>query len=1020
MITERQYFIHRAAAAFALLLAACTSGPKNTDSPACAPADLLGSFAAATPQDNSRIDFSMIANAEAMPRLGPDRGGAFTAVDGDYLVETDRLRVVIQQPSYQTFLGNFGGTPIDMDIQRDDGVWHDVLGEIVPFIGLSYSIDVDRIRTIRDGADGILVLAADGPLKRLDFINLRGFLATAIDNAVPGSVGFGLNVPWDLDAGIEAAATVYYVFRQGSPTFEMHTAVCNTGKGVLHTTSTDLIDSGGNVSAFNTDLLIDGLPGFGLQVDLDSFDDPAGIVGYVGESGGYAMRLRHEGAFFGYAGIGILGHGLPQIIPFLTHAMLGYDLQKPPAGYFRLAAGQHFTISKDIAVGQGYDDLMAAFREIDGVPSGKLQGQVLAAGKGVNDVRVAAIDVEGKLATLMSTDADGRFAGTLPNGSYKLVASLPGMLSGPETVAAIATGKTTTLNIELPALAELAFVVAGTDPTLANSLMPLPAKISLVCVGPCPASPSRIFGDVLYDHVAEDVLTQAYVDQTGKVSVMAKRGILQAPRLPVPAGTYEIVVSRGPEFSRYITTMTVNPGQVTTITAFLTRVVDTSGWVSADLHVHTVNSPDSPVPLIERVLSFAGENVEVLVTTDHDYITDLAPVVADLGLGAYIHTVIGEELTFMDIGHFNGYPLRLDAGQRQGGPASSHNNGVLLPPREILSGLAGLGAIDNPVIQVNHPRSLAFGYFSAIQLDTDTLRTRAQPELFRMAPASVTPTVGDTGLFADNFHAFEIYNGTVDINAGLNDLFSFLNLGLKKTGIAVSDTHEWYASEPGVPRSYVYMGDNGDIPANIDETVFTRAIQAGRLVGTNGPFLQFQVQAGSASARIGDTLSASAVSMTVTVHMPDWIDIDTIEIFANTPNTASHRGDPVSAYPTPLVRHRIVPANVTLSGGLRTVSFGASAEFSRDTWLVAVARDDAAYGDNYAMFPMVLDRDELPFAFTNAIFIDADENGRFDPPGAQGQVQRGGGDLPAFAPRQAADSVHVQDMIRKLNKALQH
>jgi hypothetical protein len=79
--------------------------------------------------------------------------------------------------------------------------------------------------------------------------------------------------------------------------------------------------------------------------------------------------------------------------------MLGYDLQKPPAGYFRLAAGQHFTISKDVAVGQGYYDLMAAFREIDGVPSGTLQGQVVAAGTGVNDVRVAAIDVEGKLAT---------------------------------------------------------------------------------------------------------------------------------------------------------------------------------------------------------------------------------------------------------------------------------------------------------------------------------------------------------------------------------------------------------------------------------------------------------------------------------------------------------------------------------------------------------------------------------------------------------------------------------------------
>ena len=64
----------------------------------------------------------------------------------------------------------------------------------------------------------------------------------------------------------------------------------------------------------------------------------------------------------------------------------------------------------------------------------------------------------------------------------------------------------------------------------------------------------------------------------------------------------------------------------------------------------------------DRVLSAAGEGLDVATSTDHNYISDLSPYVDNSGLIPWLMPIIGIELTTFELGHFGGYPLKVDPG----------------------------------------------------------------------------------------------------------------------------------------------------------------------------------------------------------------------------------------------------------------------------------------------------------------------------------------------------------------------
>jgi hypothetical protein len=64
-----------------------------------------------------------------------------------------------------------------------------------------------------------------------------------------------------------------------------------------------------------------------------------------------------------------------------------------------------------------------------------------------------------------------------------------------------------------------------------------------------------------------------------------------------------VYVSRGTEFSLDSTPVTITAGATTPVTATVERVIDSSGFVAADFHVHSIDSPDAAVTNIQRVSS---------------------------------------------------------------------------------------------------------------------------------------------------------------------------------------------------------------------------------------------------------------------------------------------------------------------------------------------------------------------------------------------------------------------------------
>src|SRR6185369_5442839 len=101
--------------------------------------------------------------------------------------------------------------------------------------------------------------------------------------------------------------------------------------------------------------------------------------------------------------------------------------------------------------------------------------------------------------------------------------------------------------------------------------------------------------------------------------------------VPLEPGSYHIVVSHGAEYDAYDQAVTITAGNTTTINAVVHQVVDTTGFVSVDTHVHMLESPDSAVTDVNRIISQMAEGVDFFTPTDHDHVHDLTGTIAAMG-----------------------------------------------------------------------------------------------------------------------------------------------------------------------------------------------------------------------------------------------------------------------------------------------------------------------------------------------------------------------------------------------------
>jgi hypothetical protein len=398
----------------------------------------------------------------------------------------------------------------------------------------------------------------------------------------------------------------------------------------------------------------------------------------------------------------------------------------------------------------------------------------------------------------------------------------------------------------------------------------------------------------------------------------AALGFLYAERdgeRPIPPGRYRVTVHRGFEHELQETSVTVRAGETVTVKAELARTVDTRGWIAADLHVHALPSFDAPTLLEDRVRSLAAVGVEVAVATDHNAVTDYRPAIEALGLGAHLASLVGDEVTTEEprIGHFNVFPLA---------PGSAPLAFRHARPAELFA--AARRAAPEGVVQVNHPRMGSIGYFELYRLDRGAVKRWTEE-------AAHAPLA---------FDAIEIFNGDHypelgAVDALLGDWYALLDAGHRLTATGNSDSHKIAYQEAGMPRNFVAL--EPDDPARFDAAAFVRAVRAGRVVVSSGPFVELTAGGGGP----GDTVPAGALAVGLRVQAPSWMDVAEVELV--------RRGEVVRRWDvTGRARPRLqARATVTASSG---------------DWLLAIARGQKPMKHLYRP-------GALPFAFTNPVWV---------------------------------------------------
>jgi hypothetical protein len=396
-------------------------------------------------------------------------------------------------------------------------------------------------------------------------------------------------------------------------------------------------------------------------------------------------------------------------------------------------------------------------------------------------------------------------------------------------------------------------------------------------------------------------------------------------RVDLPPGAYNVIATHGPEYSIFAQNVEVEAGGQTSIRAELERVVDTTGWVACDFHVHQGPSPDSSVPLKDRVIALIAEGVEFVAPSDHNHVTDLGRVIEELHARGELVATTGLEITTRSWGHFNVFPYPPHA------PVPRYLD---TDPSEIFAMVRSRAP--NAVIQVNHPRMRGLGYFNRIELDPET---------------GIAAADG----FSFDFDTLEVYNG-FDLNDSkaverdLKEWFQLLNLGYRYTAVGNSDSHRLAYQWVGYPRTYVRVDD--DQPAAVHADAIARALKQGAAVVSNGPFIQTSVNGHGPGELI--TVKGGRLVLTTSVRAPEWMHVDRVEAYVNGVVAASTVGGGPSR------------------GGVQ-VSWQTGLRLTADSWIVVVVRGK---GSLEAVLPRIK---AAPFAFTNPIFVDVDGDGVFRP-----------------------------------------
>jgi hypothetical protein len=891
---------------------------------------------------------------------------------GDTMLRSCEAKFVIQDVSQRDLysVGQYGGNLIDAERLDTPGVENWL--EFSPMVNVETVINPDLLEIVNDGSDGLPAqVRTCGPDDLLDFVNPSSQIGAVVP--VPANLN-------DNDQTIRGCTT--YSLAATDDYVTVDTSLENIGGAPLTVIAGDWLNPAGELDVFQS-------PNVGVGPALTNDLGPMSFNGR-GEAAGvdysYITKpLADLGSYAVISGVTVVLHNTG-----ILQALLGSD----PGD--SIAPGGFFDMRRYIGVGDGSAsnaiDLDVA---LNSRPSARVDGCVTVDGVPAPGARVTVATFSGSLPTDIkshfTTDATGCYAGDvpvqIPAVQYGIVASRQGTpyvgggASPVPTTATLNANDSVTANFDLPATGSLRVT---TQDELGAAI---PARVSVVGFDPSPritlAGPALPgFGGSTLALFNDPNDIEPY-----GISVARQSGAAGEVAFDLEPGSYQVFVSRGTEYSIASLPVTITAGSETAVTGQIAQVLDTAGFVSSDFHVHGINSADSGVSDFDRVEGYAAEGVDNIVMTDHGAHTDLTSTIAARGLTSWVTSTIGEEITTFDYGHFNAYPMTVDASRPSGGStdwAVAASIGADFPsagafnatPAEIFAlATTGANSTADTTVQINHIDS----HFEPLRIDTtlvppkDDLDAAGRLELRLDEPLT-------TNLFFP-FPALELWNGdgTGDQNQFLDERigiwFNLLNQGIKTTFIADTDSHRFTNLGMAGARTWTAAAAGADTPATMSSAAVAQAVDAGKATGGQGLFVTTRLLGSggvadlTASGSTTVTDAAGNVTFEIRVQAPTWAPFDTIEIYRNAPTTPVDALAPYlyDATPDMVLTEGDCDETTTEDGDfdITTMSvapgIGASrlettvsvpyTSLATDTWFVAVVKGSASCESLFPVYP---------------------------------------------------------------------
>lgn len=400
--------------------------------------------------------------------------------------------------------------------------------------------------------------------------------------------------------------------------------------------------------------------------------------------------------------------------------------------------------------------------------------------------------------------------------------------------------------------------------------------------------------------------------------------------LALKPGKYRVYATRGFEYGLGMARVDVSSAEKRRVELVLEREVDTTGYLAGDTHIHTLTySKHGDASVAERVVTIAGEGVEVAIATDHNHHTDYSSWTAKAGSAGHYQSVVGNEFT-TSMGHFNAFPADKNAK-----PANHKHKDW----DKLLKAVRATPGVR--VVICNHPRRQGFkkGPWGMIGLN----------------PVSGDFSDGRQWLGLD---AVEVINGKSlekEVFDNFSDWFALLNAGHRLTAVAGSDSHT--VAQP-VGHCRTYIRSSTDDPRRIDVGEVVDNILAGRVLVSMGLLADAKVNgrftAGDLAIGVGEDLEVD-----VEVRGPRWVRASRVALFLNGRKVREEK-----------IQHG---ANAVVKYKERWVFGGPS----KDAHLVVIASGPPL--DNSYWTPPQDDR--YVVGATNPVWIDGDGDGKFSAPG---------------------------------------